>query len=307
MNRRTDLIVIGLGITALILIGCATTAPTVNQAQTIPAVSTATTASSSASETPQPPTSTPSATVTKTPSAAPSSAAASPSKKASGTTAPGKPVARGAVTQPPLGTQVNCAVTACVALTFDDGPGTRTAELVQTLAKANVPATFFMLSSVAANNPSGAAAVAANPSMEIANHSISHANLANASAATVNKEMVTSQKRLEKQTGRKITLFRPPYGAMNSTVKKTAASSGQAIITWDVDTLDWKHRTPAKTVSIALSEVSPGSIILMHDIHSSTVKAVPDLIAALNKRGYTMVTVSTLLGSVTPGKVYSHR
>ncbi|MFY9677693.1 MAG: hydrolase, partial [Glutamicibacter protophormiae] len=73
-----------------------------------------------------------------------------------------------------------------------------------------------------------------------------------------------------------------------------------------VDTLDWKHHDPVKTVKIALDEVKPGSIILMHDIHESSVEAVPDLVAQLTARGYTLVTVDQLFAGsdFVPGAAY---
>lgn len=45
----------------------------------------------------------------------------------------------------------------------------------------------------------------------------------------------------------------------------------------------------------------------MHDIHRSTVDGAPALIDALQKKGYTLVTVSELLGSTQAGKTYSRR
>lgn len=175
------------------------------------------------------------------------------------------------------------------------------------LVRADVPATFFMLSSTAANNKETATAIGANPHMEVANHSITHPNLRTLSAGGVDHQVIGAQGRLERLTGRKITLFRPPYGATNGNVKAAAAHSGQAIILWDVDTRDWEHRNSARVVSTALQQVRPGSIILMHDIHSSTVDAVPNLIKALNQRGYTLVTVSTLLGGAKAGQTYTRR
>jgi peptidoglycan/xylan/chitin deacetylase (PgdA/CDA1 family) len=84
---------------------------------------------------------------------------------------------------------------------------------------------------------------------------------------------------------------RPPYGAHNTQVD---ALIDAPLVLWDVDTLDWKHRDPAKVASIAMQEVRDGSIILMHDIHESTVKAVPELVKQLKRQGYTPVTVDEL-------------
>lgn len=297
--KRFDVGVLAIAVAVLTLLGCAKGVAD-GAAQTTASSPSASVTSPSASPTPSvttpspgPTTPRPTVTGSKSPSAKPSTTQG--------------PVASGPVQQPPLGTKVDCARVACVALTFDDGPGRRTAELVATLTAANTPATFFMLSSVAANNKSGAAAVSSNPHMEVANHTVSHPNLRQLGSSAVQREVATAKQRLEQQTGRTITLFRPPYGAYNKTVTGVAASSGQAIILWDVDTLDWQHRNSAKVVSNAMKSVRPGSIILMHDIHSSTIDSIPNLMKSLNKAGYTMVTVGTLLGTTKPGGVYQSR
>ena len=103
-------------------------------------------------------------------------------------------------------------------------------------------------------------------------------------------------------SGRKITLFRPPYGNHNSTVDAAARNAGVAIIIWDVDTEDWKNRSTATTTSRAVSGARSGSIILMHDIHPSTAAAVPGIVAQLRAKGFVLVTVTELLGATTPGK-----
>ena len=70
--------------------------------------------------------------------------------------------------------------------------------------------------------------------------------------------------------------------------------------------LDWKHHDPKKTVRIAMDEVQPGSIILMHDIHESSIKAVPDLVKKLKAAGYTPVTVDQLFnGQLENSKAYA--
>ncbi len=97
--------------------------------------------------------------------------------------------------------------------------------------------------------------------------------------------------------------MRPPYGSY----APQTTTLGQSIILWDVDTEDWKNRSAAVTTNRALATVRSGSIILMHDIHASTVEAVPGIVAALKARGFTLVTIPQLLGSTTPGKVYTRR
>ena len=79
------------------------------------------------------------------------------------------------------------------------------------------------------------------------------------------------------------------------------------IIWWDVDTEDWRNRSAAVTTERALAAVRPGSIILMHDVHPTTVDAAPGLIAALRARGFVFVTVPEILGHTQPGVVYFSR
>lgn len=79
------------------------------------------------------------------------------------------------------------------------------------------------------------------------------------------------------------------------------------MVLWDVDTLDGKTRDTEATVAAALSGAKRGSIVLLHDIHAPTVAAVPRIVAGLRERGFTLVTVSQLLGEPRAGEVYSHR
>lgn len=101
--------------------------------------------------------------------------------------------------------------------------------------------------------------------------------------------------------------LRPPYGAMNAQVHTVAGEDGLAMALWSVDTLDWKTRSTSKTVAAALGGARRGGIILLHDIHPWSVAAVPQILQGLQKQGYTLVTVSELLGKVKPGRAYAHR
>jgi peptidoglycan/xylan/chitin deacetylase (PgdA/CDA1 family) len=101
---------------------------------------------------------------------------------------------------------------------------------------------------------------------------------------------------IRQTTGVTPTLLRPPFGAF--TVKQRAWANAEwnyKIILWDVDSLDWKHRTPSKTESIIMAETKKGSIILCHDIHKTTVDAMPATLDALAAKGFKFVTVGELL------------
>jgi peptidoglycan/xylan/chitin deacetylase (PgdA/CDA1 family) len=92
-------------------------------------------------------------------------------------------------------------------------------------------------------------------------------------------------------TGRTPTLFRPPYGAVNRTVKAATALSP---VLWDVDTEDWKYRDPAKVARTVITKAQPNDVVLLHDIHATSVAAVPEILRTLTAEGFHFVTVSHL-------------
>ena len=111
-------------------------------------------------------------------------------------------------------------------------------------------------------------------------------------AAGIQKEIQTTTDAIAKATGgKKPTVMRPPFGAVNETVKQTV---GLPIIMWSVDTLDWKTRNTQATIDSVLKNAKDGSVILMHDIHKPSVDAAVQLIPKLIEKGYQLVTVSEL-------------
>jgi len=200
----------------------------------------------------------------------------------------------------------DCRRDRCVALTFDDGPGPYTTDLVAKLRHARAPATFFMVGERVDALP-GLARRVASGGFEIGNHSYTHADLTRLSRADAERELTRTSKAIRQATGQPVTLMRPPYGARNHAVDLAVQQAGLTTVLWDADTLDWRYRNSASVIKRALRKSTSGSIILMHDIHPTTVKAVPGLIRDLRERGYTLVTVSELLGTTRAGSRYSHR
>ena len=197
---------------------------------------------------------------------------------------------------------VDCAKEKCIALTFDDGPGPYTSKLLDELKQADTRATFFVLGPAVQSNPSLVRRMA-TMGMDIGNHTWSHSQLTKLSDSAVNDEISRTTKAIKTAAGVDPIAVRPPYGDYND---KTP-HGGFAFIMWDDDTLDWKNRNVEETTKRALDQATNGGIILMHDIHPTTVQAVPGIIAELKKRGYNLVTVSQLLGKLDPSKVYSER
>ena len=178
-----------------------------------------------------------------------------------------------------------------VALTFDDGPSAETTPvLLNTLRERDVPATFFMLGSRARNNPDIVKKVK-EEGHEVASHTMYHQNLIRIPASAAAADIDEAKGILKSILGHDVSLTRTPYGNVNDTVRGFV---GTPIILWSVDTLDWKIKNTDSIVGITMSEVSDGAIILMHDIHPTSVEAVPRLVDTLRDAGYEFVTVSEM-------------
>ena len=231
----------------------------------------------------------------------PTSAAPTPVAPATPVTPAPVPPATPAVAPPPAAA-VDCTKLKCVALTFDDGPGSLTGTLLDRLEAAGVVATFFVLGQNVRIHPDLVTRMVRS-GMVVANHTWDHRDMKRLSLSEARSEVDRTSAEIARVTGVSTTLLRPPYGSMSP----QTATLGQAIILWDVDTEDWKNRDASITTTRALATVRPGSIILMHDIHASTIEAVPAIIAGLKARGFTLVTVPVLLGNPQPGKVYARR
>jgi peptidoglycan/xylan/chitin deacetylase (PgdA/CDA1 family) len=205
------------------------------------------------------------------------------------------------------GRDINCAVLKCVALTFDDGPGSQTPTLLRYLREADALATWFPLGDVIDGAPARLLAVAA-AGHEIGNHSWSHPQLTASSNGQIETQIDRTAKLIEELLGTRPTLVRPPYGAINRRVAAELKSLNSPAILWDVDPEDWRYLNSDRVYRSVMRQVRPGSIVLLHDIHPTTVAAVPRMLKALAGRGYTFVTVSELFGKkLVPGQIYLDR
>jgi peptidoglycan-N-acetylglucosamine deacetylase len=183
-----------------------------------------------------------------------------------------------------------------VALTFDDGPHvTNTPRLLDLLAKRNIKATFFVVGTCAAEYPAILKRIA-DEGHELANHSWSHPNLSKMSDEAVRSQLQKTENIVFKTTGVRMKLMRPPYGAITQRQREWINKDfGYRVIMWSVDPLDWKNRNAATVSNRIISGTTNGSIILAHDIHPTSVDAMPRTIDELLGKGYQFVTVSELL------------
>lgn len=199
---------------------------------------------------------------------------------------------------------IDCRTEKCVALTFDDGPGPKTGALLDSLRRGDAPSTFFVTGPNAMLRPDMLQRMASE-GHEIGNHTWNHRSLTSLSSAQIRSEIDRTNDMISRAVNQPATLMRPPFGAHNSISDRLASTP---VILWDVDTLDWKHRNTEKVVDAAIKQTRPGSIVLMHDIHPSTVAAVPRILSGLKDKGYTFVTVTELVGpaGLEAGESYAH-
>jgi peptidoglycan-N-acetylglucosamine deacetylase len=183
-----------------------------------------------------------------------------------------------------------------VAMTFDDGPHpTLTSRLLDILKTKGVKATFFLIGQNAAAYPDIVRRIAAE-GHEIGNHSWSHPQLTKLNPAALRQELERTSSTISELIGKPIAVMRPPYGATSDYINHWINREfGMKVILWSVDPLDWKYRNSASVEHRILAGARPGAIILSHDIHATTVAAMPDVFDSLLAKGYKFVTVSELI------------
>lgn len=178
-----------------------------------------------------------------------------------------------------------------VAITFDDGPGPYTARLLDGLKARGAKATFFMLGQNAARYPEIVERVY-QEGHQVANHSYDHSNLAGLSWAGVQSQIQRTNGVLDRTCGTGTSyMVRAPYGSFNQTVLQAA---GAPFAFWAVDPQDWLYRNSDTVRSRIINSVSDGDIILVHDIHATTIPGALGAIDYLQARGYEFVTLREL-------------
>lgn len=186
-----------------------------------------------------------------------------------------------------------------VAFTFDDGPAPRwTPMVLDALAAARVPATFFM---VGRNLETHGDLVRHRLGPhEIGNHSWSHPDLATLDRAAVTSELTRTHETIERVTGRAPTLMRPPYGHLGGSTLLAADSLGYDIVLWSEQMRERRYEhDPAAQVRAVVDAVRPGSIILAHDVGADrrlvALRHLGEMFAGIKARGFRFATVSELV------------
>jgi len=188
-----------------------------------------------------------------------------------------------------------------LAITFDDGPHpVHTPRLLDILKERGIKATFYVIGKCVAEYPEIVRRMVAE-GHEVGNHTWTHPQLTKLGAAALASEINQTNDAIFQAAGVRPATMRPPYGATNSSINKRLNDEfGLTVIMWSVDPLDWKIRKASHVSNHIIQNAGSGSIVLAHDIHPSTIDAMPPALDALLAKGQKFVTVSELIAMDRP-------
>jgi peptidoglycan/xylan/chitin deacetylase (PgdA/CDA1 family) len=186
-----------------------------------------------------------------------------------------------------------------VALTFDDGPGAQTYDILAILDRYDAPATFFVLGYLAEADSAPIQQALADGHV-IANHTWTHEAMPDQTNAQIIDELNGTSDVIRSIADRRPTLFRPPYGAYTGRTNRQTRRTGMVPVLWNVDSADWRATSSKEIVDNVLNAdgLGPGAIILFHDKNGNgndTINALPRILDGLAARGLKPVTLTELL------------
>lgn len=185
-----------------------------------------------------------------------------------------------------------------IAFTFDDGPGAYTSEIMDLFDKYNGRATFFMVGNNIKYYEDTVKDIYTK-GFELGNHSWNHSDRIGLnsnnlySVSEIRDNIYKTQDEIYKICGEEPKWFRPPFGAVS---KNLLDANYLGYTLWDIDTLDWKFRNTPCIKENILNGLKYGNIvILMHDIHKTSMESLKEILPILHEKGYQFVTYSTLM------------
>ena len=182
-----------------------------------------------------------------------------------------------------------------IAISFDCAWGTDyTDQLLEIMKKQNVKCTFFMVEFWTEKNSEYVKKIDA-AGHEIGTHSSTHPYMSKLSKDKMIAELKSSSEKITAITGKKVELFRPPYGDYNDLLIDTAAELGLYPIQWSVDSLDWKNLSAAEITKRVVGKATAGDIVLFHNQGLHTAEALDGIITELKEKGFRFVPIGELI------------
>ncbi len=182
-----------------------------------------------------------------------------------------------------------------IAISFDAAwGGDKTMRILDILDEYQVKTTFFLVDTWTQKYPELVKEIHAR-GHEIGNHSTTHPQMSKISVEQMRKELKVMADNLEKLTGERPALFRPPYGDYSNQVILTAREEGYVPVQWSVDSLDWKNRGAEDMISRATRQTKSGDIVLFHNDAKYIADALPAILKSYREQGLKVIPVSQLL------------
>ncbi|MBP5493279.1 MAG: polysaccharide deacetylase family protein [Clostridiales bacterium] len=198
-----------------------------------------------------------------------------------------------------------------IALTFDDGPGAYTEQVLDYLKEYDAKATFYMV---------GQCVVDADPALlnrmleqgcELGNHTYSHQVLTDVGYEDAYSQLERCDEQIMNKVGQKATSIRPPTGAGQNqkALFDYGIANNEYIVNWSCCPEDWleKNKDPDYIATYVIEHAVDGDIVLLHDVHQTTMQSLPKMLQGLKDEGFIFVTVSELLQAREDGGQYGVR
>ncbi|WCN36190.1 polysaccharide deacetylase family protein [Aneurinibacillus uraniidurans] len=178
-----------------------------------------------------------------------------------------------------------------VYLTFDDGPGPYTKQMVNILNENKIQATFFWIGQNFKPEWAPYAKQMLTQGHQIGAHSMRHEAMGKKSKEYQKQDLLMTAAHMEKLIGQKIIYYRPPYGSINASSLPVTKEVGEYMILWQADSRDWAlAHNPQQILTNIKKEIKPGAIILMHE-RAQSLQVLPQVLAYLKQNGYTIRTL----------------
>ena len=182
-----------------------------------------------------------------------------------------------------------------IAISFDCAWGVDyTDKLLEIMSAEDVKCTFFAVEFWVKKHPDYVKKIV-DFGHEMGTHSATHPYMSKLDKIGIEKELNSSCLAIENITGKKVEVFRPPYGDYDDLLIETAEQLNLYVIQWDVDSLDWKDLSAKEIFNRVTTRVKNGSIVLFHNQGLHTAEALPNIIKHLKSDGYTFVPIGELI------------
>jgi len=180
-----------------------------------------------------------------------------------------------------------------IALTFDDGPKSDTARILDILKQKGVKATFFLVGAQAQTYPDIVKRIAAE-GHQVGSHTYNHRDLEYLTESQITQELFKTAATLRALTGQEVRYLRPPGGHVGKKLPTVARRFHLTTVLWSANCAPYEGKSRQKLFDYVVSSAKPGGIVLLHNLELVTLNALPDIIDALRRKGYEFVTVSEL-------------